>query len=42
MPNNINIFSQPDPLLSPEYMDAQIAKMLDKRKQEAVLRIPEI
>lgn len=33
MPNNINIFSQPDPLLSPEYMDAQIAKMQEIREE---------
>lgn len=33
MPNHINIYSQPDPLLSPEYMDAQIAKMQEIREE---------
>lgn len=33
MSGNINIYSQPDPLLSPEYMDAHIAKMQEIRDE---------
>lgn len=33
MSNRINIFAQPDPLLSPEYMDAHIAKMQEIRDE---------
>lgn len=31
--SNINIYPQPDPLLSPEYMDAHIAKMQEIRDE---------
>ena len=30
---NINVYSQPDPLLSPEYMEAHIAKMQEVRDE---------
>lgn len=33
MPNNISIYQHPDPLLSPEYMDAQIAKLQEIRNE---------
>lgn len=33
MSNNISIFQHPDPLLSPEYMDAQIAKLQEIRNE---------
>lgn len=33
MPNNIPIYQHPDPLLSPEYMDAQIAKLQEIRNE---------
>ena len=33
MPNNISTYQHPDPLLSPEYMDAQIAKLQEIRNE---------